>query len=71
MPSRPPRARAAQAGIANWHALGASSLTYVINEKGNAFLAWMTRVEYVNAQGPQIDKVFADATTRRSRPDRA
>ena len=55
---------AAQAGIANWHALGASSLTYVVNEKGNAFLAWMTRVEYVNAQGPQIDKLFADATTR-------
>ncbi|MFO1533914.1 MAG: dihydrodipicolinate synthase family protein, partial [Thermoplasmatota archaeon] len=38
---------AAQAGIANFHALGGSSLTYVINEKGNAFLAWMTRVEYV------------------------
>jgi len=53
----------AQAGITNGRALGASSLTYVINEKGNAFLAWMTRVEYVNAQGPQIDKVFADATT--------
>src|SRR5438067_5782005 len=52
---------AAEAGIANWHALGASSLTYVINEKGNAFLAWMTRVEYVNAQGPQIDKIFSDA----------
>ena len=52
-----------QAGIKNGHALGASSLTYVINEKGNAFLAWMTRIEYVNAQGPQIDKVFADATT--------
>jgi Zn-dependent metalloprotease len=53
---------AAQAGIANWHAVGASSLTYVINEKGNAFLAWMTRVEYANAQGPQIDKIFADAS---------
>ncbi|MEA2336210.1 MAG: bacillolysin, partial [Thermoanaerobaculia bacterium] len=53
----------AQAGIINGRALGASSLTYVINEKGNAFLAWMTRVEYVNAQGPQIDKVFADATS--------
>ncbi|MEA2327995.1 MAG: bacillolysin [Thermoanaerobaculia bacterium] len=53
---------AAQAGIANWHALGGSTLTYVINEKGNAFLAWMTRVEYVNAQGPQIDKIFSDAS---------
>jgi vibriolysin len=53
----------AQAGITNGHALGASSLTYVINEKGNAFLSWMTRVEYVNAAGPQVDKVFADATT--------
>jgi len=54
---------AAQAGIPNFHALGASSLTYVINEKGNVFLAWATRVEYANAQGPQIDKIFADATT--------
>jgi Zn-dependent metalloprotease len=53
---------AAQAGIANWRALGASTLTYVINEKGNAFLAWMTRVEYVNASGPQIDKIFGDAS---------
>jgi Zn-dependent metalloprotease len=51
----------AQAGITNWHPLGASSLTYVINEKGNLFLAWVTRVEYVNAQGPQIDKIFSDA----------
>jgi bacillolysin len=51
----------AEAGIVNGRTLGASSLTYVINEKGNAFLAWMTRVEYVNAQGPQVDKIFADA----------
>ncbi|HEV7425232.1 MAG TPA: M4 family metallopeptidase [Thermoanaerobaculia bacterium] len=53
----------AQAGIKNGRALGAASLMYVINEKGNAFLAWMTRIEHVNAQGPQVDKVFADATT--------
>jgi Zn-dependent metalloprotease len=53
---------AAEAGITNWHALGGSSLTYVINEKGTAFLAWMTRVEYVNSQGPQIDKIFSDAS---------
>jgi vibriolysin len=53
----------AQAGIKNGHALGASTLMYVINEKGNAFLSWMTRIEHVNAQGPQIDKIFADATT--------
>jgi Zn-dependent metalloprotease len=52
----------AEAGIVNGRTLGASSLTYVINEKGNAFLAWMTRVEYVSAQGPQVDKIFADAS---------
>jgi vibriolysin len=53
----------AQAGITRGRTLGASTLTYVINEKGNTFLAWMTRIEYVNAQGPQIDKIFADATS--------
>jgi len=53
---------AAEAGATNWHALGSSTLTYVINEKGNVSLAWMTRIEYVNAQGPQIDKIFADAS---------
>jgi Zn-dependent metalloprotease len=53
----------AQAGIKNGRTLGGATLMYVINEKGNAFLAWMTRVEHVNTQGPQIDKVFADATT--------
>jgi vibriolysin len=53
----------AQLGINNWKALGSAALTYVIDEKGNSYLTWMQRVSYTNAQGPQVDKVFADATT--------
>ncbi|HVT03798.1 MAG TPA: M4 family metallopeptidase [Thermoanaerobaculia bacterium] len=53
---------AAQAGITNWQALGNPTLTYVVNEKSNAFLAWVVRASYNNG-GPQIDKIYADATT--------
>jgi vibriolysin len=53
----------AQAGIQNGRVLGSSSLTYVINEKSNAFLAWTVRVQYVNEAGPQIDRIYADATS--------
>jgi len=53
---------AAQAGIANWQALGNPTLTYVVNEKSNAYLAWVVRASYNNG-GPQIDKIYADAIT--------
>jgi vibriolysin len=53
----------AQRGIENGTYFGKPELTYVVNEKGNTFLAWATRVSYTNEQGPQIDLIYADATT--------
>lgn len=38
-------------------------LTYVVNDKGTAFLAWTTSVSYVDALGEQLDIIYADATT--------
>lgn len=52
----------AEAGILSFRPLGPAMLTYVRNDKGNTFLAWMTRIEYTNADGPQVDKIFAEAT---------
>jgi bacillolysin len=54
---------AKQAGIANGRFLDGAVLTYVVNEKSAAFLAWSVHVAYTNAQGPQVDRIFADATT--------
>ena len=54
---------AQQAGIVNGRFLGSVDLTYVVNEKSSTFLAWTTRVSYTNASGPQIDRIYADATT--------
>ncbi|HEX7153533.1 MAG TPA: M4 family metallopeptidase [Thermoanaerobaculia bacterium] len=55
---------AAQAGINNpsWQDVKAE-LVYVINERGNAFLAWMARAAHVDEQGTQLDKIYADATS--------
>lgn len=36
-------------------------LTYVVDESGAAHLAWTTRIAYVDDQGLQIDRVFANA----------
>ena len=54
---------AAQAGIdqATWS--NSPALVYVVNEKGNAFLAWTARAEYVDELGEEIDLIYADATT--------
>ncbi len=52
-----------QRGIENGKYLGRPQLTYVMNEKGNTFLAWSVRVEYVNEQGPQLDVIYADSQT--------
>lgn len=54
---------AAQAGIRNFTTQGGIDLTYVVNGKGNVFLAWTTKVAYVDKDGDQLDRVFADATT--------
>jgi len=54
---------ATQAGIRNWAPLGDTKLTYVVNEKSQAFLAWTVRASYVSDQGPEIDQIYADAIT--------
>jgi len=51
---------AQQAGIVNGRFLGGATLTYVVNEKSTATLAWTIRVSYTNADGPQIDRIYAD-----------
>jgi vibriolysin len=53
----------AQRGIKDGTYFGRPELTYVVNEKGNTFLAWTSRVAYTNDQGPQLDRIYADATT--------
>lgn len=54
----------AQLGISNARFLGGVSLTYVVNEKSNATLAWTARVSYTDREGrDQISRVYADAAT--------
>ncbi|HEY8132775.1 MAG TPA: M4 family metallopeptidase, partial [Thermoanaerobaculia bacterium] len=38
-------------------------LVYVVNDNSDAFLAWTSRVSYRDAEGPQLDIIYADATT--------
>lgn len=54
---------AAQAGIANAKYSDWPTLTYVVNERGNAFLAWTATAEYVGENGQEIDRLYADATS--------
>ena len=54
---------ASQAGIANGTFGDKPELTYVVNERSNAYLAWSTTVEYVDEEGEQRDILYADATT--------
>jgi Zn-dependent metalloprotease len=55
---------AAQAGIVNgaWQDMKAT-LLYVVNDKGNTYLAWRASVASKNPAGEQLDRVYADATT--------
>lgn len=54
---------AAQAGIESpsWDAW--PRLTYVVNERGNAFLAWVATAAYVDEDGEEVDRIYADATS--------
>ena len=54
---------AAQRGVVNGTYFGKPELTYVVNDKGNTFLAWTIRVEHTNEQGAQLDRLYADAGT--------
>jgi vibriolysin len=52
---------AAQLGIQNGTFGLKPELTYVVNERGNAFLAWSTTVSYNDGQ-EHLDVLYADAT---------
>ncbi len=54
---------AQQAGIADWTVTDSPELTYVVNPKGRTYLAWSVTVSYTDAEGPQMDRIFADAST--------
>ncbi|MDP9190854.1 MAG: M4 family metallopeptidase [Acidobacteriota bacterium] len=54
---------AEQAGIANGSYDAWPTLTYVVNERGNAFLAWRVTVAYTGVDGEEVDHIFADATS--------
>jgi Zn-dependent metalloprotease len=54
---------ASQLGIANAAYGEWPELTYVVNERGNAFLAYAVKASYVSEQGEEIDILYADATT--------
>jgi Zn-dependent metalloprotease len=54
---------AGQMGIANANYSKWPTLTYVVNEKGNAFLAWAVEVSYTSDQGQERDTIYADATS--------
>jgi vibriolysin len=50
-------------GLDFWTEASRPDLVYVINGKGQAFLAWRVLVGYTSAVGEELDWVFADATT--------
>ncbi|HEX8252459.1 MAG TPA: M4 family metallopeptidase [Thermoanaerobaculia bacterium] len=52
-----------QAGIANPAYDGMPRLTYVVNERGNTFLAYAVKAAYVDEDGEELDIVYADART--------
>lgn len=54
---------AEQAGISDASYDAWPSLVYVINERGNAFLAYGVKVAYTDEDGEEIDMIYADAAT--------
>ncbi|HEX7809697.1 MAG TPA: M4 family metallopeptidase [Thermoanaerobaculia bacterium] len=54
---------ASQAGITDGSYDAWPRLVYVVNDRGNTFLAWGVKVAYVSDQGEEIDMIYADAKT--------
>jgi bacillolysin len=52
-----------QLGIRNAAYSAMPTLTYVVNERGNAFLAYKVEAAYVDSEGEQRDFIYADART--------
>jgi Zn-dependent metalloprotease len=48
-------------GASNASIVDKPTLSYVINEKSQAFLAWTAKVSYKDSEGPQLTQVYADA----------
>lgn len=53
----------AQAGIQHPAYSGMPQLTYVVNDRGNIYLAWSAKAAYRSAEGDELDVIFADART--------
>lgn len=54
---------ASQVGVTDGAYAKWPKLTYVVNERGNAYLAWSIEVSYVGEMGEERDIIYADATT--------
>jgi Zn-dependent metalloprotease len=54
---------AEQAGISNGTYDAWPELVYVVNDRGNAFLAWSVKTAYVSENGEELDILYADATS--------
>jgi len=54
---------AAEYGIADYQVDGAPELTYIVTDGGEVRLAWTNVVTYVDEEGDQRDRLFADAVT--------
>ena len=52
---------AEQGGIVNGTYSKWPTLTYLVNERGNAFLAWTVEVSYISIDGEERDTLYADA----------
>jgi Zn-dependent metalloprotease len=52
---------AEQGGIVNGTYSKWPTLTYLVNERGNAFLAWTVEVSYMSIDGEERDTLYADA----------
>jgi Zn-dependent metalloprotease len=53
---------AAEYGISDYRVEGAPELTYIINN-GDVRLAWTNEISYVDEEGDQRDRLFADAVS--------
>jgi vibriolysin len=53
---------AAQAGADFPSIVKSPELTYVVSEKSQAYLAWVATISYNNAEGQQLDRIYANAT---------
>jgi vibriolysin len=56
------RTAATQLGAWDADIVDMPSLTYVVNEKSTAFLAWTAKISYKDGDGPELTQVYAEAS---------